>query len=48
MLDEYYQLHGWDISTGWQRYTQLEQLDLKDIAADLDQAGRLAANTDEE
>ena len=47
MLDEYYQLHGWDLTNGWQQYVQLEQLGLKDIAADLDKAGRLAVNTGE-
>ena len=39
MLDEYYQLHGWDKETGWQTKRQLEGLDLKEVADDLEQAG---------
>ncbi len=41
MLDEYYELHGWDKVTGWQTRQCLEALDLKKIADDLEKAGRL-------
>ncbi|MFC2014350.1 aldehyde ferredoxin oxidoreductase family protein [Chloroflexota bacterium] len=41
MLDEYYELHGWDKSTGWQTRRCLEALDLNSIADDLENSGRL-------
>lgn len=41
MLDEYYELHGWDKRTGWQRERQLEGLNLEEVAEDLKRAGRL-------
>jgi aldehyde:ferredoxin oxidoreductase len=41
MLDEYYTLHGWDKRTGWPTREVLEKLDLKDIAAVLQKAGKL-------
>jgi aldehyde:ferredoxin oxidoreductase len=41
MLDEYYELHGWDKATGWQNRRCLEDLDLKRVADDLGKAGRL-------
>lgn len=44
MLDEYYQLHGWDIETGWQSRRQLKTLSLTEVADDLEQAGKLAPN----
>ena len=42
VLDEYYELHGWDLETGWQRREQLEKLGLAEIADRLEKAGRLA------
>lgn len=42
MLDEYYELHGWDKETGLPRYETLERLGLEDIALALDQEGYLA------
>jgi len=41
MLNEYYELHGWDQITGWQTRQCLEALDLKSVADDLERAGRL-------
>ena len=41
MLDNYYELQGWDKSSGWQTRASLEHLDLGEIADDLDKAGRL-------
>ena len=41
MLDEYYELHGWDKETGLPRYETLERLGLGDIALELDQKGYL-------
>ncbi|MFO8102449.1 MAG: aldehyde ferredoxin oxidoreductase N-terminal domain-containing protein [Dehalococcoidia bacterium] len=35
MKDEYYQLRGWDVTTGLQRKAQLEELDMGDVARDL-------------
>ena len=43
MLDEYYELHGWDKESSWQTRKCLEDLDLKKIADDLEKAGRLKA-----
>jgi aldehyde:ferredoxin oxidoreductase len=40
MLDEYYELHGWDKKTGWQNRTQLEKLGLGEVADDLEKMGR--------
>jgi aldehyde:ferredoxin oxidoreductase len=42
MLDEYYELHGWDKETGWQKEGQLEKLALEEVAEDLEKAGKLA------
>jgi aldehyde:ferredoxin oxidoreductase len=42
VLDEYYELHGWDRETGWQKRGQLEKLGLEEVAEDLEKAGRLA------
>ena len=36
MLDEYYQLRGWDKKTGIPTRKTLEELGLNDIAAELD------------
>jgi len=41
MLDNFYELHGWDKETGLQTRDLLENLDLKDVADKLSQAGRL-------
>jgi aldehyde:ferredoxin oxidoreductase len=41
MLNEYYELHGWDTATGWQSRKCLEDLGLKGVADDLGKAGRL-------
>jgi len=40
VLDEYYELHGWDKKTGWQNRTQLEKLALGEVADDLEKIGR--------
>ena len=37
MKDEYYQLREWDVRTGLQRKTRLEELGLHDVAKDLEQ-----------
>ena len=42
MLDEYYELHGWDKTTGLQRCKTLGDLGLGDVAAELDRMGKLA------
>jgi aldehyde:ferredoxin oxidoreductase len=38
MLDEYYELHGWDKETSWPKRETLEKLDLRDIADILEDA----------
>jgi aldehyde:ferredoxin oxidoreductase len=38
MKDEYYSLRGWDETSGLQTKAKLDELDLADIAADLDQS----------
>lgn len=43
MKDEYYQLRRWDVASGLQTRTQLEEIDLKDVAQDLERRGLLAA-----
>jgi len=42
MLDEYYELWGWDKKTGMQTKASLERLGLKDIAKKLEERGKLA------
>ena len=42
MKDEYYQLRGWDVKTGLQTKTKLEELGLHDIAEALEARGLLA------
>jgi aldehyde:ferredoxin oxidoreductase len=42
MKGEYYELRGWDALTGRQTRRKLENLDLKDVAADLESRGLLA------
>jgi aldehyde:ferredoxin oxidoreductase len=39
MLSEYYELRGWDKSSGLQTKQKLTELDLEDIAQDLAQRG---------
>lgn len=41
MLDEYYRLCGWDKATGWSTRAKLEELDLKDVADELEAIGKL-------
>jgi aldehyde:ferredoxin oxidoreductase len=41
MLDEYYQLHGWDKTTGLQTFEGLTAVGLKDVADRLRDAGKL-------
>lgn len=36
MLDEYYQVRGWDVKTGIPTRKKLEELDLKDIASEME------------
>jgi len=40
MLDEYYDLHGWDKKTSWPTRETFEKLDLGDVADALQKAGR--------
>jgi len=42
MKTEYYQLRQWDVTTGLQTRIKLDDLDLKEIAVDLEQRGLLA------
>ena len=41
LLDEYYDLRDWDRATGWPTRAALERLDMKDIADDLANCGKL-------
>ena len=41
MIDEYYECRGWDKESGFPSKEKLEELDLKDIADDLEKMGRL-------
>jgi aldehyde:ferredoxin oxidoreductase len=41
MKDEYYSLRGWDVSTGLQTRSKMDELDLSDIADGLDAVGLL-------
>ncbi|MBM2832189.1 MAG: Aldehyde ferredoxin oxidoreductase [Dehalococcoidia bacterium] len=43
MLDDYYQLRGWDVSTGFPTRETLESLDLKDVADELASLSSLRA-----
>lgn len=40
-LDECYKQKGWDKNTGWPTRTKLEELDLKDVADELESIGKL-------
>jgi len=42
MKDEFYELRGWDVSTGFQTRTGLRELDLEDIADVMENEGLLA------
>ena len=41
LLDEYYEMHNWDKKTGFPTRKCLEDLDLNEIANDLEKAGKL-------
>jgi len=41
LLDEYYEMHNWDKKTGFPTRKCLEELDLKQVASDLEKAGKL-------
>ena len=41
MLNEYYDLHGWDKSTSYPTRKALEDLGLEDVAADMKKIGKL-------
>jgi aldehyde:ferredoxin oxidoreductase len=43
MKDEYYQLRGWDVATGLQTRSKLEELGLGEVAEDLEQRKLMAA-----
>ena len=45
MLDEYYELRGWEKNTGFPTREKLEQLGLKEAADELDKMGKLARKT---
>jgi len=42
MKDEYYELRQWDVDTGLQSKSKLEELGLRDVAQDLEQRGLIA------
>ncbi len=44
MKDEYYQLRQWDVTTGLQTRANLEELDLKEVADDLEKRGLLGSS----
>jgi aldehyde:ferredoxin oxidoreductase len=44
MIDEYYECRGWDKESGFPSREKLEELDLKDIAGDLEKLGKLGKN----
>ena len=41
MKNEYYQLRGWDVANGLQTRVKLEELQLEDVADDLELSGQL-------
>ena len=43
LLDEYYELRGWDVKTGLTKRSKLEELGLPEIADELESLGQLAA-----
>jgi len=40
MLDDYYKLRGWDLTTGWPRMDTIRKLGLEDFAEDLEKIGK--------
>jgi len=42
MKDEYYQIRGWDVATGFQKRAKLEELSLGAVAEKLENKGLLA------
>ena len=42
MLNEYYELRGWDKKTGFPTRRKLSELDLTEVADDLERRGKLA------
>jgi aldehyde:ferredoxin oxidoreductase len=45
MKDEYYQLRGWDVTSGLQTKTKLEELGLKDVAQNLGEKGLISVSS---
>lgn len=41
MLDEYYDLHGWDRKTSWPKRETLDSLGLGDVASELESRGKM-------
>jgi aldehyde:ferredoxin oxidoreductase len=41
LMNEFYELRGWDSKTGWPRKETLEALGLKDVANELEKMGRV-------
>ena len=48
MLDEYYQLRGWEKDTGFPTRKKLEELDLKEVADELESMGRCGNSSSSE
>ncbi len=46
MQDEYYGYRGWDVNTGLQTTSKLEQLNLKDVAEGLAPSGLVVNDKD--
>jgi aldehyde:ferredoxin oxidoreductase len=46
LKDEYYRIRGWDVATGLQKKSNLEELDLADISEALETYGLLAGTDD--
>jgi aldehyde:ferredoxin oxidoreductase len=42
MKSEYYELRGWDVTSGLPTMTKLQELELADVAGDLGKRGLLA------
>jgi len=41
LMDRFYTLRGWDVTTGWPKRAKLEEIGLKNIADELDSIGKL-------
>ena len=41
ILDKYYELRGWSRANGWPTRAKLEELDLKEVADELEKIGKL-------